>query len=140
LHRIFRASILIATSLVVVLVLVPFLGILLGPTEGNNPNWPSECGSSFEIVYSDPSKHNATKIREAIENKAPEMIDRFHGAHRNWWDYVSVDKPDENGTALMGVPGIFSRHDDNPNYDLLIESLMELEGISEIIPRRAWCT
>jgi len=114
-----------------------FLVVLTFP--GGISDYPSECGSGFEIVYSDPSKHNATKIREAIKNKAPEMIERFHGAYGNWWDYVSVNKPDENGTAMLGVPGVFSSHDDNPNYDLLIESLMELEGISKIIPRRVAC-
>jgi hypothetical protein len=114
---------------------------ILDPTfsGSNSQDWPSECGSGFEIIYSDSTKHNSTKIREAIANKAPEMNENSHGANGDWWNYVSVGEPDEAGVASIMVPGIFMSHSDNLNYDLLIGGLMELEGLSEIKPGRTWC-
>lgn len=138
--KIIIITLVVIISLVVVWFLVlPFLiltHIFLGSISND---WPSECGSGFEIVYNDPTKHNPTKIREAIASKAPEMIEGFHGAHGNWWDYVDVSEPDEEGIVSIGVPGIFKSDRDNQNYDLLIESLMELEGVSEIKPGETWC-
>jgi len=79
---------------------------LIGLTfPGSNSDMPSECSTGFKIIYEDVTKHNESKIREAIH--LSNIDGSEYGAYQNWWDYIKVSKPGSDGTSSMGVPGVF---------------------------------
>ena len=98
-------------------------------------DWPSECGSSFFIVYEDPTKHNPEKIQQILMETYQTLGEM--PVNDDWWENLEITSPDEEGIASFGMPGIIMK--EGENYTKFIEKLMALNGVSEIKPGKAWC-
>jgi len=107
------------------------------PQGQNFQNWPSDCGTTFKAISSDVAEYNASEIKEVIKQKFSEINGAEYGAYRNWWDYVKIDEPNEEGAFDISVPGLF--REGEKGYERIIEILEGLEQISKVIGTGAEC-
>jgi len=103
-----------------------------------NDNWPSECGTNLKVLSKDVNKHNASEIREILQDKLSKLNDSNLGLYGDWWNYVTVGQPDEEGIFTISIPG--SAWGQTGNYtDFIVKELEELEQISKVLSAPAWC-
>ena len=95
------------------------------------------CGTSYTIIWNDVTKYDESKIINSLKVglSQSDFSGDVVGSHP-WWEYVSISKPDENGTSSFSIP--------SANMDILNNAtaiLEKIDGISRVNAAKVtWCT
>jgi len=131
--------IIIAVLVVGIAVAVPVVWAKIYlPFPTPNPNWPSDCGTTFKVLSSDVTNFDASDIKEKTKQKFSDIDGSKAGAGKSWWSYVKIGEPNDDGVFDVIVPGHF--REETEEYGEIIEILENLEQISKVTSSVAECS
>lgn len=101
-----RKIILASTGIAIAIAFISAIITLLPQEENHERSMQMGvlCETTWTLVYNDPTKYDESKIMNVLKENLSDDDFRDCVTASQPWTYVSISKPDENGTVKLTLP------------------------------------